>query len=383
LYIDLYGGCMKQKNVLGFPIFMKTCMTSYSEMQEILQRLTDEGAENLVVTLNRWTDAGIAGEVDYKAKPAGTLGGKSAFQKLTDYMDSSNIAWYPAAENTAYYSGNGYHALTSTAVRVSGSFARIVDYERAYGIPYGKKDTMSLLSPFRFPELFADLQTNYSQAGIHSACIGSLSSKLYGDYGKKSATSRDQTKAYIAEAAEKLQSGLGAVLSKDPNAYVLPFTDTATDLPLYSSGFNIFDGDIPLYQLCLHGLMPYSTKAVNGSADAERLVLLAMASGSNLRFDLMHAEISELRDTDFDIYYYAYYDYWIKNAAQYYVFSKDILKAVSDSEIISYVREGDRITTKYANGTETVVDLHEGAVTLNGETRKLKDYIEEGAAVFE
>ena len=383
LYIDLYGGCMKQKNVLGFPIFMKTCMTSYSEMQEILQRLQDEGAENLTVTLNRWTDAGIAGEVDYKAKPAGTLGGKSAFQKLTDYMDSSNIAWYPATENTAYYSGSGYHALTSTAVRVSGSFARIVDYERAYGIPYGKKDTMSLLSPYRFPVLFSDLQANYSEAGFRSACIGSLSSKLYGDYGKKSATSRDQTKAYIAEAAEKLRSGLGAVLSKDPNAYVLPYTDTATDLPLYSSGFNIFDGDIPLYQLCLHGLIPYSTKAVNGSADAERLVLLAMASGSNLRFDLMHAEISELKDTDFDVYYYAYYDYWIKNAAQYYEFSKDILKAVSDSEIISYVRAGDRITTKYANGTETVVDLHEGAVTLNGETRRLKDYIEEGAAVFE
>lgn len=382
LHVDLYGGCMKRRNVLGFPVFMKTAMTSYSEMQDILQRLREEGAENLVVSLNRWTDAGIAGEIDYKAKPSGTLGGKSDFRSLTDYMDSNQIAWYPCAENTAYYSGGGYHALTSTAVRVSGSFARIVDYERAYGIPYGAKDTMSLLSPFKFGTLFQDLQENYLEAGLHAVCIGSLSSKLYGDYGKKSYTSRDDTKTIIGDAVHSLHDAVGAVLSKDPNAYVLPYTDTITDLPLYSSGFNIFDGDIPLYQLCLHGLIPYSTKAVNGSADAERLVLLAMASGSELRFDLLGAETSELKDTDFDVFFYAYADYWIKNAAQYYAFSKDILAAVSDSAIISYRQEGDIITTEYANGTKTVVDLHAGAVTLNGQTRLLKDYIEEGAVIF-
>ena len=157
---------------------------------------------------------------------------------------------------------------------------------------------------------------------------------------------------------------------------------TITDLPLYSSGFNIFDGDIPLYQLVMHGVMPYSTKAVNGSADAERLVMLALASGSNLHFDMLAAETSELKDTDFDVYYYADSDYWIDNAAEYYLFTKDILKKISDSPIISYQREGDRITTKYANGTETVVDLQECSVTADGQTRYLKNYAEEGAVVF-
>ncbi|MBR5371013.1 MAG: hypothetical protein IK130_02245 [Oscillospiraceae bacterium] len=382
LYIDLYGGCMKRKNVLGFPVFMKTAMTSFSEMQEILQKLSDAGADSMTVALNRWTDAGIEGEIDYKAKPSGTLGGKNDFKKLTDYMDSSNIAWYPVTENTAYYSGNGYYSLTDTAVRVSGSFARIVDYESAYGIPYGPKDTMSLLSPSKFPALFADLRENYRDAGCSSVSIGSLASKLYGDYGKKTATARDQTKAYLTEALDQLRSEVGAVLSEDPNAYMLPYTDTITDLPLYSSGFNLFDEEIPLCQLCLHGLIPYSTKAVNGSADAERLVLLAMAAGSNLRFDLLHAEISELKDTDFDVFFYAHADHWIENAAQYYLFSKEILRAASDSEIISYRRENDRITTRYANGTETVVDLQAGTVSLNGKTLRLSDYIAEGAVVF-
>ncbi|MBQ9906373.1 MAG: hypothetical protein IJM46_06360 [Oscillospiraceae bacterium] len=383
LYIDLYGGCMKQRNVLGFPVFMKTSMTSYKEMQEILQQLSDAGADSLTVSVNRWTDAGISGKVDYKAKPSGTLGGSSDFKKLTAYMDGSGIEWYPTVTNTAFYSGNGYWALNDTAVRVSGSFARIVDYERAYGVPYGEKKTMSLLSPHVFPTLYDKLAKNYAGAGFQRVSLGGLSSVLYGDYGKKSGTSRDQMKQTVEESLQTLHASVGAVLSEDPNAYVLPYTDTITDLPLYSSGFNIFDGDIPLYQLVMHGVMPYSTKAVNGSADAERLVMLALASGSNLRFDMLAAETSELKDTDFDVYYYADSDYWIDNAAEYYLFTKDILKKISDSPIISYQRDGDRITTKYANGTETVVDLQECSVTADGQTRYLKDYAEEGAVVFE
>lgn len=383
LYIDLYGGCMKQKNVLGFPVFMKTSMTSYSEMQEILEKLGAAGAENMVVSLNRWTNAGISGKVDYKAKASGTLGGSSDFKALTQFMDNNGIEWYPVVENTAYYSGQGYNSLSATAIRVSGSFARIVDYERAYGVPYGEKKTMSLLSPSKFPELFASLSKNYSKAGLKSVSIGSLSSTLYGDYGKKSGTARDVTKQYITDALADLQGNLGSVLSEDPNAYVLPYTNTITDIPLYSSGFNIFDGEIPLYQMVMHGVIPYSTKAVNGSADAEHLVMLALAAGSNLRFDMLYAETSDLKDTDFDVYYYAYYDYWTENTAQYYEFAKDILAATSDSYIISYQRDDDKITTKYANGVETVVDLTECSVTMNGQTRKLKDYVEEGAVVFE
>lgn len=380
LYIDLYGGCMKQRNVLGFPVFMKTAVTSYSEMQDILQRLRDAGAENMTVSMNRWTDAGISGKVDFKAKASGTLGGASDFKKLTAFMEQNEIAWYPTVTNTAYYSGNGYRTLHDTAIRVSGSFARIVDYERAYGVPYSEKKTMSLLSPNAFPELYQKLADNYADAGYTRVSIGGLSSVLYGDYGKKTGTSRDRTKEYVADSLKLLQSEVGAVLSKDPNAYVLPYTDTITDMPLFSSGFHLFDGDIPLYQLVMHGVMPYSTKAVNGSYDAEQLVMLALASGSNLRFDLLGAESSELKDTDFDVYYYANADHWIENAAQYYQFTKDILAQVSDSEIISYVREDDKIVTTYVNGTETVVDLNECAVTVNGQTRYLKDYIEEGTA---
>ena len=39
------------------------------------------------------------------------------------------------SDNRDFRSGNGYYSFTDTAVRVSGSYSRIVSYDRAYGIP--------------------------------------------------------------------------------------------------------------------------------------------------------------------------------------------------------------------------------------------------------
>ncbi|MBQ9906004.1 MAG: hypothetical protein IJM46_04475, partial [Oscillospiraceae bacterium] len=383
LYVSLYGGCMKQRNVLGFPVYLKTPMTTYTEMQQILENLRAAGADQLTVSLNRWTDAGISGKVDYKAKASHTLGGSGAFRQLTDYLDSTGTAWYPVVTNAAFRSGNGYYALTDTAVRVSGAFARIVDYERAFGLPDSSRKTRSLLSPNAFPALYRKLADHCSAASLHSISIGGLSAALYGDYGKKNAASRDTAKQYLTESLQLLNQNVGGVLSADPNAYVLPYTEAVSDLPLCSSGFSIFDGDIPLYQLVLHGVLPYASGAVNGSADPDQSVLRAVAAGSNLQFDLLAADTDRLRDTDLDVFYYAHAGYWTQSAAQYYRFAKEILSPVSDSYIIRYEEDGSRITTCYANGIEIVTDLQACTAAVNGTVYRLKDYTEKGAVIPE
>lgn len=380
LCVDIYGGCMKQKNILGFPVSMKTCMTSYTDTQNILEQLKANGVSDLTLTLHQWTDAGISGKVDYKAKPSAVLGGAEDFDQLKTYLETQKIDFYPSVSNTAFYSGNGYYALRDTAVRVSGAFARIVDYERAYGVPYSDKKPMSLLSPSTFDALYKKLSENARKNGLSAVAVGALSSSLYGDYDKKSTVTREQAKSQVANSLSCLHSNVGQILSEDPNAYVLPYTDIITDMPLSSSGFNLFDADVPLYQMVMHGVIPYSAKAVNASADPTELLLRSAATGSNLSFDFLHADISKLKDTDFDVYYYANDANWIRSAAEYYLFLKDILTAVSDSYIISYREDENTILTRYANGIEILTDLDAAAVTLQGKTYALSDYHTEGDA---
>ncbi len=384
MYVDLYGGVQKKKPILGIPVTLKTSITSYSQAEDILSKLKDNGVDDIVVSYSNWTNDGIKNKVDTGAKPSGTLGGKSDFKSLTQFMDSSGYQLYPVSDNRDFYSGNGYYSFSSTAVRVSGSYSRIVSYDRAYGIPDGFKKNMSLLSPSYFTEVLGEVADSYSKADLNGVSVANLTTSLYGDYGKKS-ISRYNTMELLEESYAKLDSSLGGgILADSANAYALPYVSHITNVPLSSSHFDVFDEDIPFYQLVMHGVIPYSTTALNGDADSETLLLMAIATGSNLSYDMLYEETSTLKDTEFDIYYYANYEHWIDTAAEEYKLLDPILRDVSDSFITDYdvENDGDLITTTYENGTVVKVDLSAKTIDYNGKLIDLSEYSEEGGIRF-
>lgn len=384
MYVNLYGGAQKKESVLGIPITMKKSITSYSQAEEILSKLYSSGVDDAVVSYTNWTNDGIKNKVDTDAKPSGTLGGKKDFKSLTKFIDSSGYTLYPVSDNRDFYSGNGYYSFTDTAVRVSGSYSRIVSYDRAYGIPDGFKKNMSLLSPSYFSDIFSDLSKNFTKSNLDGVSVANLTGSLYGDYGKKS-ISRYKAMNLLESGCKKLDSSLEkGILADSANAYVLPYVSHITNVPLSSSRFDIFDEDIPFYQIVMHGLIPYSTTAVNGDADSETLLLMAIATGSNLTYDMLYEETSELKDTEFDVRYYANYNHWIGTAAAEYSLAAPILRDVSDSFITDYKTEnnGSLITASYENGTVVKVDLEAKTIDFNGKLTDLSEYSEEGGIRF-
>ncbi len=384
MYVDFYGGTEKEKPVLGIPVTMKQSITNYSEAEKILTLLNDSGVDDMVVSYNNWTNDGIKNQVDTGAKPSGTLGGKSDFNSLTDYMKSKGIEFYPTSDNRDFYSGNGYYSFTSTSVRISGAYSRIISYDRAYGIPDGFKDNMSLLSPSLFNEVLGEVGDSYADAGLSGISLSNLTTSLYGDYGKKGISRYSAMNTLTENYADITSKLSGGILADSANAYALPYVSHITGVPVTSSRFDMFDEDIPFYQLVMHGLIPYSTTAVNGDADSETLLLMAVATGSNLYYDMIHEETSTLKDTDYDIYYYANYENWIETATAEYKLVDSILSGVSDSTITDYqVSDDDSlITTTYSNGTVIKVDLAEKTIDCDGTVYNLTEYAEEGGIKF-
>lgn len=380
LYLNFYGGTEKEKSILGIPVKMKTPLTSFAQAQEILTEMTDSqiSAENIRVQYYNWTNAGISGKVDLKAKAAGCLGGNGDWEDLLDLAAERNIAIYPAVDNETFISGNGYYTFSDTTVRISGSYARIYDYNLAYGSQSTVNKPLSLLSPAAYPEIYQKLTDNYTSKNLTRVSLGSMTSALYGDYGKQG-ISRDKAQELLEESYQTIQDADIHLLADGANAYALPYVSEITDVPLQSSGFDVFDEDIPFYQIVMHGLKPYAATAVNASATPEETLLLSIASGSSLHYDMIGEETSTLKDTALDTLYYASAESWTKSAAQGYSFSKMVLGGVGDQTITGYERNGDVITTTYANGTVTEVDLAEQTVTVNEDVFVLSDYVEEGS----
>lgn len=379
LYIDLYGGVEKETPVCGIPMVLKTAITSFDNAQTIISQIKNNGTDNMIVSYHNWTNAGIKNQVDFKATPSNTLGGSSKFKSFKKYLDQNGISLYPVVENDKFVSGGGYYTFQNTNIRVSGSYSRILGYDMAFGEQSSNEDSYSLLSPATFDEIYSKLAKKYSSANLNGVSIGNMTSTLYGDYGKKMLCRKD-TQDILTNSLSNIQSSVGSVLGVTANEYTLPYLDHITDVPLSSSGYDIFDVDIPFYQLVMHGVTPLATTPINASADSDLVLLQAIASGMNPRYDMIFEETSTLKDTEYDNLYYAYYENWVSTASQQYNFAKNVLDVVSGSYITSYKQVDDTIYTEYDNGTKTEVNLSDKSIKVNGTEYKYSDYVIEGGA---
>lgn len=379
LYMDFYGATLKQETVLGFPVTMQHRTTSFSDAKNILEQLKGLGVDKMIVNYNQWTTADIKEKVADKAKPASVLGGKSDFDALMNYAKSNNITVYPEVDNLTFKSGSGYFTMTDTAIRVSNAYSRQIEYDLAHGTENKFYKAMSLLSPRKYAKMFTNLSKSYSKYGLDTISLGSTTTAIYGDYGKKS-ISREMFKYNLQGYMEELKGSVPSILADGANAYVLKYVDHVSDVPLNSSKYDVFDGDIPFYQIVMSGLKPVSTTAVNGDAQVADLVLRAIACGSNLRFDFTAETADELKDTRYDVLYYSNYKYWLEDAAGCYKFAEEVLSQTAGAEITDYnILSDGEIETVYSNGVKTVVDLNGRTVTVNGKTISIYDYVGEEA----
>ena len=62
-YVDLFGGVMKTKSIVGVPVSLKTEITGFSQASEIIDKLKNNGIENIVANYNDWTNESIKNEV--------------------------------------------------------------------------------------------------------------------------------------------------------------------------------------------------------------------------------------------------------------------------------------------------------------------------------
>ncbi len=370
LYLDLYGGTMKSRSVLGIPVTMKTSMTSYAEAENIVSELKALGVDSMSVIYNNWTNDGISGKVDYQSKPSATLGGAAKFNKLVKYLDEQGFDFYPSVNNKIFDSGNGYYTFRDTTIRISNSYSRQMTYNLSYGVQDSTVKTKSLLSPGVFTELYQKLANSYSKRKLGGVCLGEMTSTVWGDYGKQN-MSRDDTIHALQDSYQSIQDSGLSLLADTCAAYAFPYADKISDVPLHSSGFDIFDEEIPFYQLVMHGIIPYSSTAINASADSTESFLTAVATGCNPAYDMIYAQASDLKDTLLDSYYYSNYAFWTDTAAQEYKLAKEILSQVSDKVITDYVRTGDISVTTYEDGTQVTVDYAEKSITANGIVYKL------------
>jgi len=342
VYIDIYGGTVKKKSFAGIPLYQPLSITSFRQAADILNSV---GTENITVSYKKWSENSIRGKIEDSFSPADILGGKTEFQNL---YENSEISLFPEFENIIFASGNGYYSFADSVIRISGAFSRISEYDYAYGLKDKFRRNLFLISPDRLPEIYQNIFSSCKSAGINKISLGKSLSVLYGNYGKNE-ISRGDMKNYITDSLKNADDI--SILAEYPNAYALPYIDYITDVPLSSGQYDIFDYDIPFYQMIIHGFIPYSSEPVNSSPNPQHQLLKSVVYGSALKYDLIAENSDTIKDTDADIYFSGGYDM----TAQDYKKTADFIHKTKNSTICGFKILDNGFQTDFSNGFSLVL----------------------------
>lgn len=375
-YLDVFGGTVKERSVLGFPIKLQTAATTYEQAKFIYESFASRGVDNIILTYNDFNKAGITSKISNGVGYSSKLGGKNDFMNLKNYVEGSGGIFVPSVDMMEYErSGNGFSKTGASVIGVTKAYATQGAYELAFGTPHETRNSWYILTPAYFTKVYGQVISSYTSEGMRAINVANGTNKLYSDFSgnDNKATSREQALQNLKECYQMVNNSGMTFVADACNAYALPYVDYLKDVPLYSSNFDITDYDIPLYEMVIHGYIPYTTKAKNASSDADGLFLLSVATGTPVHYEVMYENPNEFTDCEYDVLFYTFYEGWLDVAANEYRVCKDIVAPLSDKTITDFKYLSENVVeTTFSDGTVITADLAELTLKVNGKDYNLK-----------
>jgi len=360
--VEIVGAVNKTRHRLGIPFDMPLKLTSYKEAQSMVNDFGALGWKNVQVKLTGWFNRSVDHTVPTKIRLISELGGKRDFRELVSAAEKNGYALFPEADFLYVQDVklfDGFSLYRDAARYVNRK--RIEKYPYSF-VWYGERTQWGKLKYNTRPVSMMRMVDGFTQKsanlGLKNIAFRSMGSKLSGDYNERRAVSREAAMKMRQEKLSELaKSGTGVLLNTG-FAYAAPWADFITDLPLDDQGFGITDVSVPFYQIVLHGLVPYTGRAINLAEDYSKNLLKTIESGAGLYFSFMTEETAVLQETKFRQFYANEYGKWGADAdALYRRFSADFAglfgQAIEDHKVLA---PGVTLT-EYEDGTRVIVNF--------------------------
>ena len=328
LYVDLIGGVECQQSVLGIPVNRVLPVTDYAAATTILRQLQQAGVDKLQASYQYWHQGGAEGKLTTTLDAESALGGKRGLNQFLQYCKQEEIPLYLALNLTDMRrSQPGF--LKTYAAAQSVRSEPVIAYDYYLSTFQQKMDgrPLYLLSPAKIPDAVEKVLSNLDHWPVAGYNAGTLGNKIYSDMGSRS-IDRGAAEAIMTAALSKL-AGQSKLQLSAANAYAFFYSDTITDVPLYTSGYLIETCQVPFYSMVMHGMAYMSSGDINGYLDSEHALLRALEAGVGLKYAFGWENVSELSDTAISEYGYIEAGRWLDHAAQHYQALHEFLSAVS------------------------------------------------------
>lgn len=364
LFVDLYAAVTRRESVLGVPVNRQRQLSALADVQKMYEELRSETDGGIRLRVNSWSKDAVKAKLDTKLNWAAE-NSWDGWDDLQSAVNAQGDAVTLSVELVSYEkSGSGIVPIRDSAMSLSGSPA--FQYDFLFGTRMRDEEARGyLLHPALLESITEKALAVLEKRDVQSISPLTLANTRYGSYGNNIAYP-EQTQQAISAALAVMQESYELVLER-PNAFALPWADYVTDVPGSSSQYDVLDATVPFMQMVYGDLLGYAGEAVNLSADPDRAVLHAIATGEALHYELITGDAELLIDTDLNTLFSARPELWRPRMNEAAAQVEQARGATENSRLISFEWVAEDVSVScFENGAEICVNNGNSPITWNG-----------------
>jgi hypothetical protein len=260
-------------------------------MEKMIKDFSDFGWKNVQVKLLGWFNRSVDHTVPSKIKLIKELGSKRHFKNVVAAAQNSNFDLYPDVDfmyMRDLRAGDGF-SLYRDAARYANR-KRVEKYPYSFvwfgeRIRWGKLNYLS--RPSSTMRIIDSYNNKASSLGLNNIAFRNMGAKLAGDYHEKRHVSREASMNMRQEKFSQLSGSGKKLMFLRGYVYSVPWASFIVDIDIDDQGFGITDTAVPFYQIVLHGIVPYTSRAINLAEDYTNNLLKSIEGGAGLYFSFM------------------------------------------------------------------------------------------------
>ncbi|MDD4165386.1 MAG: DUF5696 domain-containing protein [Eubacteriales bacterium] len=360
--LTIYGGISVPSTILGIPIKTTEAMTTFAQAKEMVKSLHETTKLSSQIKLVGFGETGInIGKIAGGYAFSNVLGNDSQRKSLSTYCNDESIPLYTDFDLIRYSnSGDGFSYTFGAAKSATLHTAE----RKMLDTPLRNKISDSkyrLLGREDITTAVKKLSNFAADNNLSGISLSSLGEYAYSDFGNRKYIVKNNMATDVTEYIKLLREKKYPVASGS-NSYAAAAADAIFDVPLNSGCYDVFDADIPFYQLVFCGSKPMFSSGINLEGDFDRQVMQAISGGTGLGFSLIYDFIYEHMQNQSGNYYAAVFRDNITLIEQTINKYADFYKAIAGKKIESYELLSNGISkTLFENGVTVYSNLTSSA----------------------
>lgn len=358
--LDFFAGDV-EKSLFGTKFVP---MTTIEQIDDILAELTEEGINNLSVSLKGWQKGGIYGDLTGKPSFEGAVGKLNDYAKLAGKYSNIDFLLYGDFLNTYKKAGSkDYIFQYNGKVFSDDTFLKLHTTKYRYTADAAKRQINALAK-------------SLADKGNIGISFDGVTNELY------SYESGERMKMFSRQYAAGVNGDtLSAAGEQFPTAYTAPndylwySVQRYYDYKIYGSDYKFVTGEVPFFAIVLKGSVPLYSEYINFKADVTEYKLKLIESGIYPSFLLTSESPSELIYTDSASLFSCQYSEYKETIKEYNEIFTKLYSLTANSKIWDHTQSNGVAVTTYENGAKVAVNYNKSAVQYDGNTIEGQSYL--------